>query len=97
MAKSDLIDEDVIKVYDVTWRQIAEDRRAVVAAYDQLHNLMGDSVEKWAISGDTLAKFADMRVKQTGQLVELLKIIHKNKQDDENLTEADVEKIRNSI
>lgn len=97
MADDDLSDEDVSAIYDLAWRQIKEDRDDILKAYNELRNLLSGSMERYAVSGDTLAKFADMRVKQTGQVVELLKIMHKNKESDDGLSFDDFEKIKDSI
>lgn len=95
--KSDLIDEDVVAVYDLAWSQAREDREEVLSVYRELRSLVSGSAEKYTLSGDTLAKFADIRIKQTAQIIELLKILHKNKQADESLTDADLERIKSEI
>ena len=49
------------------------------------------------MSGDTLAKFAELLTKQTGEVVELLKIKQKERDDDESLSELDINKISDEI
>lgn len=97
MSDDDVQDEDVGAIYDLAWRQLKEDRDDILGAYHELRGLLSGSMERYAVSGDTLAKFADMRVKQTGQVVELLKIMHKNKEADDGLSFDDFEKIKESI
>lgn len=95
--KSDLIDGDVIEIYDLAWSQAREDREIVMDLYKDLRVLVSGSAERYAVCGDTLAKYAELLTKQTGQVIELLKIVHKNKQSDESLTEAEIDKITQSI
>lgn len=95
--KSDLIDEDVLAIYDLAWAQTREDREIVMDLYKDLKELVKGSPERYAVSGDTLAKYAELLTKQTSQIIELLKIVHKNKEKDESLTEAEIAKITESI
>ena len=96
-AKSDLIDEDVMAIYDLAWSQSKEDREMVMDLYKDLKVLVSGSAERYAVCGDTLAKYAELLTKQTGQIIELLKIVHKNKQTDESLTSDEIETITKSI
>lgn len=89
--------DNVSELYNLVWSQVQEDRADILSTYQELKVMLSGSMEKWAVCGDTLAKFADMRVKQTAQVVELLKILKKEKDSDESFTEEELEKIKNSI
>lgn len=95
--KSDLIDDDVLEIYDLIWSQSKEDRELVMELYRDLKALVAGNPERYAVSGDTLAKYAELLTKQTAQLVDLLKILHKNKQQDSALTDEEMDKIKKSI
>lgn len=97
MSKSDLTDDDLLDVYDLVWSQTKEDREIVMEAYKNLHSLVKDNPERFAVSGDTLVKFADLLTKQTGQIIEIMKILRKDKKSDDEFTPEDLEAIKNSI
>lgn len=86
-----------MEVLDLAWSQSKEDREIVVDLYKNLHQLVRDNPERYAVSGDTLAKYAELLTKQTGQVIELVKILHKNKKEDDNLSEDELESIQKSI
>ena len=90
-------EEDSGEVYSLAWKQFKEDRGDILSTYRELKEMLSGSLEKWAVCGDTLAKFADMRVKQTSQVLELLKMMNKSKTPDNSLTEEELEKIKKSI
>lgn len=68
--------EDLTEIYDQMWRQINEDRNKIVDLYDSLKRQV-NTAEDFAINGQTLSKFAEIMVKQTAQLIEIIKINQK--------------------
>ena len=97
MGKSDLTEEDLVELYDLAWSQFKEDRDIVLNLYKDLHGLVEKNPERYAVSGDTLGKYAELLTKQTSQVIELLKIVQKQKDKDESLTPEDLESISRAI
>jgi hypothetical protein len=95
--KFDITDEDLLALYDLIWGQLKEDREIILNSFKDLREVINKSPERYAVSGDTLAKFAELLTKQTGEVVELLKIIQKERDDDESLSELDISKISDEI
>jgi hypothetical protein len=88
--------EDLSLLYDLVWGQFKEDREAVMAQHKDLKAYIAANQERYAISGDTLAKFAELMVKQTAQIIELIKIAKKESGDSE-LTLDDYKRISKAI
>ena len=88
--------EDLAVLYDLVWGQFKEDREAVTAQHKDLKAYIEGNAERYAISGDTLAKYAELMVKQTAQIIELLKIA-KKQSGDTDLAEEDYINIAKQI
>lgn len=97
MGKSRIEEEDVADLYDTAYRQAQEDRDAIVEVFNDLRSQLSGSTHLYAASGDTLAKFAELRIKQNTQIVELLKIAQKARPDDGVLTAEDYDKIAEEL
>ena len=81
--------KDLVELYDWLQSQLVEDREKIVDLYDSLKNQVS-SREDYAIHGLTLSKFAEIMVKQTSQLLEIIRINQKEiKKDDFNLNDDD--------
>jgi ribosome recycling factor len=91
--KTDLTEEDLMELYDLAWRQFKEDRELIVELYTDLKTIVKSNPERYALSGDTLGKYAELLTKQTAQVVELLKVVQKQKEKDESLSAEDYEQI----
>jgi hypothetical protein len=89
--------EDLVTLYDLAWGQFQEDREIIVEQYKHLKKHIHDTPERYAINGDTLAKYAELLVKQTSQVVELIKIAQKQRGDKDVLTEEDFDNIAKEI
>jgi hypothetical protein len=89
--------EDLAELYDKVWQQFKEDRDAIQAQYQDLKAYIADNNERYAISGDTLAKYAELMIKQTGQIVELIKLAKKNTDESTTLSEDDFKHISEQI
>lgn len=96
-SRFEITDEEISEIYDLLWGQLKEDREIVLELYKELKALVKDNPERYAISGDTLAKFGDLLLKQTVQVQELLKIAQKQKNEERAITEHDLEKIAEEI
>jgi predicted secreted protein len=63
----------------------------------ELKELLKQSPERWAISGDTMAKYGELMLKSTAQVLELLKLSQKENESKDELTEEDYRKITEEI
>jgi len=92
------IDKDYIdEICSVAWEQLNEDREAIKDLYDHLKRQIVTR-EEYAINGQNLAKFAELMIKQTGQVVDLLKVMNADKSKDEGgLTADDIQKIHDQL
>lgn len=98
MTRSKIEDEDVVELYNLAWSQFKEDREAIMGLYNELKAHVQENKERYAINGDTLAKYAELLTKQTGQVVELLKITQAQKEkDEEDMTPEEIEYIAKEI
>jgi len=99
MSRKVVKTEDISELYDLAWNQMKEDRESVVDIYNDLKKMIQGDRQGYAVSGDTLAKYAEILVRQTNQIVELIKIAHKNKDDDEygTLSKNDYDVIHSAI
>ena len=71
------------------WRQVTEDRERIIDLYDSLKK-QDNSAEEFAINGQTLSKYAEVMIKQTAQLIEIIRINQKEIQkEDIELNEED--------
>jgi len=91
-------EEDISGIYDLIWGQFKEDREAIMSTYKELKCLT-DTPERYAVNGHNLSKFSELLIKQTGQIIELLKVAHKEseKKECEGLSEDDIHSIANEI
>jgi hypothetical protein len=84
-------------INDKLEQQLNEDRELIMEAYQDLRSMLG-SPQDFAVNGSTLAKLAELLMKQTGQVLELSKIkSKKDKDDNDELNENDLEKISEEI
>jgi hypothetical protein len=97
MSRKNTINKTIADVYDHLWGQLTEDRESIKEVFFELKGLLSGSIERYAVSGDTLAKYGDLLVKQTSQVVELIKVLQKDKEDTEDLSEEDLRKISEEI
>lgn len=89
--------EDVASLYDLAWGQFREDRESVMEIYQDLRAKCSGSVTAYSECGDTLGKYAELMIKQTGQVVELIKLAHKSHKEDGSLNEDDWNEIADAI
>lgn len=81
--------KDLTEMYDDLQRQLKEDRERIIDLYDSLKSQVVTR-EEFALHGQTLSKFAEVMVKQTSQLVEIIRINQKEiKKDDVTLDDDD--------
>lgn len=98
MSKNRIEAEDLEALYDLAWGQFKEDRDAVKEIYEKLREHVFDHpTSRFEENGDTLAKYAELMVKQTSQVVELIKLAHKKHQKDGALNEDDLKFIHEEI
>ena len=92
-------EETVAEIYDKVWSQFEEDRESIKDVYTELKTLTSGNVERLVVLGDSLTKCAELMTKQTSQVIELLKIAEKRKenQDDGGLSKEEIEEIYKKI
>lgn len=83
MSKKEFSKEDLAEVYDKISHNLDEDRSAINNAYDELRNMVRDKPTHWVDCGEVLSRFADLKIKQTGQFIELMKSLEKIVPEDE--------------
>lgn len=82
--------DEIMEVYDLVWGQFHEDRDLLLSQYHELRGLISGSIERYATTGEVLAKYSDQLVKQTGQVLDFLKTIKKETKETETLSEEDL-------
>lgn len=94
-----LTEEDIVELYDLATTQLKEDREAVNDLFDELRNYVRDHATRYVELGEVLAKLADLKMKQTGQVVEVFKTIEKAipKEDFSSFSPADLDAINKAI
>lgn len=97
MAKKTFIKDDIDEVIDVVWKQFREDREVVHTLCHELKVLVSGSIEKHVTAGQNLAKYAELMTKQTQQVIDFLKIIKKENEKSDELSEEDMKAISDSI
>lgn len=88
---------DLDKLYELVTDQFSEDRQAAKDAYDKLKEEILKEPSLFLESGDTLAKYCELMIKQTAQVVDLVKVASKNQVKNEALTEGDLDSIQDEI
>ena len=89
--------QGIDELYDLAWSQFREDREAMVFLYKDLKVLVEGNAERYAIMGESLAKYAELMTKQTAQVIELLKVAQKDQEKDEDLSAEDLEEIHREL
>jgi hypothetical protein len=89
--------EDISILYDLAWNQFKEDRAAITKQYQDLKEWIEGDKNRYAFNGDTLSKFSDQMIKQTAQVVELIKIAHKSQEEDGSLSTEELADISKEI
>jgi hypothetical protein len=97
MAKKKFKDTDFLETCDKLWQQFAEDRECITNQYKELRTLLSGSPDRYAVSGDTLAKYAELMTKQTAQILEFIKLMKKEEKEDNSLSEDELLKISEEI
>ena len=97
MAKKKFKDSDFLETVDKLWQQFQEDREMVKDQYTELRTFLSGSPDRYAVSGDTLAKFSETLLKQTAQVLEFIKLIKKDEKEDNSLSDDELLKISEEI
>jgi hypothetical protein len=88
--------KDADEVYNKLLKQFEEDRTTIKEQYDAIKGMIKDSPEKLIVLGDSLVKTSDLLLKQTSQILELVKVSSKKgkstTEDEEDLSLTDKEK-----
>jgi len=85
--------EDLSVLYDLAWNQIKEDREIIIAQYKALKMAFSMDSEM----GEVLVKSSETLVKQTSQVLELIKMAKSQKEEDGNLSQEDMDEIRQQL
>lgn len=67
---------DLTEIYDLLWRQLQQDRELVLTAYNDLKS-QTVTREDYTIQGLVLSKLAELCIKQTAQIVDIVRINQK--------------------
>ena len=100
MSKKEFSKEDIAEVYEKLTHQLDADRVAIDDAYTELREMIRGQASKWVDCGETLSRFADLRIKQTAQFLEVLKSLEKIVPEDEfdgQLSEDDRDAINKEL
>jgi len=71
-------DEDFDHMYNLVSEQLNEDRESLNELYKELREHVREHPTRYVDMGETLAKLADLRLKQTSQVVDVLKLVEKS-------------------
>lgn len=96
MAQKVLSVNDLSKLLDMIDKQWREDRDAITTSYESLRGMITNP-QDFAMNGMNLTKILEIMTKQTGQLVDLVKIIYKEEKEPNSLDGRDVENIFDEI
>lgn len=97
MARKKFKDIDFYETCDKLWQQFSEDRLLITNQYQELRGLISGSADRYAVSGDTLAKYAELMTKQTAQVLEFIKLMKKDEKEDNTLSEEELQKISEEL
>jgi len=97
MSEKKIEASDVDQLYKLVSEQFKEDREFAVEAYKKLKEYIDKDPQLFLESGDTLAKYGELLIKQTAQVVDLIKLSSKQQVDEGDLTEGDLSAIQNEI
>ena len=89
--------ESLNEVLDKLWQQFADDRKEVDEIYKDLKALIKGSTLGYEINGDTLAKYAELRIKNTAQILELIKVLKKDDKGGDTLTPSELNQINEEL
>ena len=90
-------------VYDMFEKakgQMTDDRSVIDKQYKMLEIYLSENPDRYAILGDTLAKYSELLIKQKAQMVDLIKVSEKfydKDAEEEELSEEDLEQITGEI
>ncbi len=87
--------EDVSELFNLVQTQLSEDREAVNDLYNELREHVREHPSRYVDMGEVLAKLADIKLKQTAQVLDTFKTVEKiaPKEDFGGLSEDDREMI----
>jgi len=68
--------------------QLEEDRLTLLDLFQDLRNKI-EGLDHYALHGQTLAKYGELLVKQTSQIVEIAKLTNKDRSKDESVLSSD--------
>lgn len=88
---------DVLEIYSKVLVQFDEDREEITELLKDLKAYVKSDPDRWVDCGDTLAKYCDLRVKQTSQVLDVLKIAHSSLDDAGSLDDKDFDFISKEI
>jgi len=93
MPKASLGNDDIVRLFDLITQQLTEDRDSINDVFDELREMCRDEPMRFAEMGDTLAKMSELKMKQTAQIIEVMKTVDKAKPKEQEdygpLTEED--------
>ena len=98
MSKEQIKKEDLVEIYDLAWKQLKEDREEILQTLKTLKELTRSDMQGMAVLGDNLVKLTEVMIKQTAQVVELIKVAQRDKDEEsEQLSSEDLNYINEEI
>lgn len=88
--------DDLEELYGIAKKQLIEDRETLQKLYESLSKQVL-TPEDFSINGDTLAKFAELLNKQTGQIIELIKTAKPKKENETSFSDTEKDSLYTSI
>ena len=91
--------EDVSELFNLVQEQLSEDREAINDLYNELREHVREHPARFIDMGEVLAKLADLKIKQTNQVLDTFKTIQKiaPKEDFGGLNEDDLALIDKAV
>lgn len=84
--------EDVSELFNLVQTQLHEDREAINDLFEEVREHVREHPARYIDIGEVLAKLADLKIKQTGQVLDAFKVVEKiaPKEDFGELSEEDL-------
>lgn len=96
---SNISKNDVSELFNLVQEQLSEDRESLNDLYKKLEKHIGDDRTRFIDLGEVIAKIADLKLKQTAQVLDAFKTVEKivPKEDFDGFTEDDLATISKGV
>lgn len=98
-SKKERTKEILGDLYDKMWTQVEQDREIIHEMYNEFKSLTDGNPERLVVLGDNLTKSAELLMKQTSQVIEMIKIQEKKAEsaESEGLTKQELDEIYQKV